>query len=214
MYSQNHEDDIILMHFKSKVYPLEIAKHEFTLLEIGANDGKTFSNSLRLIEAGFKAVLVEPSPRAFQLLEKQHAGNESVTLHNFGFALFNGTQTFYESGGYQDGDDVALYSSLDEEETKRWENTVKFQEVEADFRTWVDFRLEFKDTYDFISIDCEGFDLTLLKQMNLKELGCKCLIIEWNGVESVAQEILEHCAQYNMVEMHRNMENIIFKEQI
>jgi hypothetical protein len=58
MYSQNHEDDIILMYFKSKVYPLEIAKHEFTLLEIGANDGKTFSNSLRLIEAGFKAVLV------------------------------------------------------------------------------------------------------------------------------------------------------------
>ena len=131
MYSQNHEDDIILMYFKSKVYPLEIAKHEFTLLEIGANDGKTFSNSLRLIEAGFKAVLVEPSPRAFQLLEKQHAGNESVTLHNFGFALFNGTQTFYESGGYQDGDDVALYSSLDEEETKRWEDTVKFQEVDS-----------------------------------------------------------------------------------
>jgi len=214
MYSQNHEDDIILMYLKRAYSQLWEQGHEFTLLEIGANDGKTFSNSLRLIEAGFKAVLVEPSPRAFQLLEKQHAGNESVTLHNFGFALFNGTQTFYESGGYQDGEDVALYSSLDEEETKRWEDTVKFQEVEADFRTWVDFRLEFKDTYDFISIDCEGFDLTLLKQMNLKELGCKCLIIEWNGVESVAQEILEHCAQYNMVEMHRNMENIIFKQQI
>ena len=43
MYSQNHEDDIILKYFKSKVYPLEITKHEFTLLEIGANDGKTFS---------------------------------------------------------------------------------------------------------------------------------------------------------------------------
>jgi FkbM family methyltransferase len=170
MYSQNHEDDIILMYLKRAYSQLWEQGHEFTLLEIGANDGKTFSNSLRLIEAGFKAVLVEPSPRAFQLLEKQHAGNESVTLHNFGFALFNGTQTFYESGGYQDGDDVALYSSLDEEETKRWEDTVKFQEVEADFRTWVDFRLEFKDTYDFISIDCEGFDLTLLKQMNLKEL--------------------------------------------
>jgi FkbM family methyltransferase len=218
MYSQNHEDNIIQIYLKN-AYADRWAKrkeagHEFTLLDIGANDGKTFSNSLYLIEEGFKAVLVEPSPKAFKLLKKQHKGNKSVVMHNFGFGLFNGTQLFYESGGYKDGDDVALYSSLDEEEIKRWEDTVKFEEVEAEFRTWVDFRNEYKETYDFISIDCEGFDLTLLKQMDLNKLECKCLIIEWNGIEAVANEITEYCKQFGMIEMHRNLENIILKKAI
>jgi len=219
MYSQNNEDDLIYSYFKNN-YPERWENrttdgNRFTLLEVGANDGKTFSNSLKLIEEGFQAVLVEPSPRAFKLLKKLHGKNEDVILHNFGFALFNGTQTFFESGGYMDGDDVALYSSLDEEEIKRWNDTVKFTEVEADFRTWVDFRNEQKgEIYDFISIDCEGFDLTLLKQMNLTELGCKCLIIEWNGIEQVRTEIKEYCAQFGLIEYHSNMENLIFIKQI
>lgn len=218
MYSQNHEDNLISIYFKNR-FPERWEKrtepeHKFRLLEVGANDGKTFSNSLFLIEQGFEAVLVEPSPKAFKLLKKLHKGNKNVTLHNFGFGLFNGTQTFYESGGYKDGDDVALYSSLDAEEIKRWEDTVKFVEVEADFRTWVDFRNDNKETYDFISIDCEGFDLTLLKQMDLGALDCKCLIMEWNGVEQVRYEAMEYCAQYGMIEHFKNMENIIFIKPI
>ena len=218
MYSQNNEDNIIYTYFKNhyseRWNKRTEPEHKFRLLEVGANDGKTFSNSLALIEEGFEAVLVEPSPKAFKLLEKLHEGNENVALHNYGFALFNGTQTFYESGGYKDGDDVALYSSLDEEEIKRWNDTVKFTEVEADFRTWVDFRNEHHETYDFISIDCEGFDLTLLKQMDLAQLECKCLIMEWNGIESVRKEANEHCAQFGLIEHYANLENIIFIKPI
>lgn len=218
MYSQNHEDNLIFIYFKNHYAERWSKRTEagerFRLLEVGANDGKTFSNSLFFIEEGFEAVLVEPSPKAFKLLQQLHKGNQNVKLHNLGFALFNGTQTFYESGGYKDGDDVALYSSLDEEEIKRWEDTVKFTEVEADFRTWVDFRKDNQETYDFISIDCEGFDLTLLKQMNLEELECKCLIMEWNGIEQVRQEAIEYCAQYGLKEHFKNMENIIFIKPI
>ena len=54
MYSQNHEDDIVLNFFQN-------TESNKTVLEIGANDGKTFSNSLLLIENGWKAHLVEPS---------------------------------------------------------------------------------------------------------------------------------------------------------
>lgn len=206
MYSQNNEDEIIFDYFKVN-YPEKSGIE--TMIEIGANDGKTFSNSLLFVENGWNCTLIEPSPRAFKLLSNLHKNNPKVSLHNFGFGLFNGTQTFYESGGYKDGDDVALYSSLNEDEIQKWKQDVQFVEVEADFITWLDFRSQNQDKYDFISIDCEGFDLIILRQMDLNNLDCKCLCIEWNSIESVRQEILDYCKTFGFTELHRNPENLI-----
>jgi FkbM family methyltransferase len=88
MYSQNNEDEIVAKFFADAKFG------ECNLLDVGANDGKTFSNSLYLIEQGWSGVLLEPSPKAFALLEEQHHGNENVKLINVGIALFNGEQTF------------------------------------------------------------------------------------------------------------------------
>lgn len=206
MYSQNNEDEIISDYFKVN-YPENEGIR--TMIDIGANDGQTFSNSLLFVENGWKCTLIEPSPRAFTLLEKLHSNKPNVTLHNLGFSMFNGTQTFYESGAYRDGDDVALYSSLSEEEIKKWKHDVTFVEVEADFVTWCDFRSQRHDKYNFISIDCEGFDLTLLRQMNLNNLECKCLCIEWNSVESLRGDILDYCKSFGFTELHKNPENLI-----
>lgn len=206
MYSQNNEDEIILNYFKVN-YPENEGIR--TMIDIGANDGKTFSNSLLFIENGWKCTLIEPSQRAFTLLEKLHSNKANVSLHNFGFAMFNGTQTFYESGAYRDGDDVALYSSLNEQETLKWKQDVPFVEVEADFVTWFDFRSQNHDKYDFISIDCEGFDITLLLQMDLQNLGCKCLCIEWNSIESIREQIIQYCKPFGFTELHKNPENLI-----
>ena len=179
MYSQNNEDEIIFDYFKTK-YPEKSGIG--TMIEIGANDGKTFSNSLLFAENGWKCTLVEPSRRAFSLLEKLHLNKPNIILHNFGFGMFNGTQTFYESGAYRDGDDVALYSSLDKDEIQKWKNDVPFVEVEADFITWVDFRNQNHEKYDFISIDCEGFDYNVLKSS--KEL------LENNRIKMIKIEVL------------------------
>lgn len=207
MYSQNNEDEIIFNYFKTK-YPEKSGIG--TMIEIGANDGKTFSNSLLFAENGWKCTLVEPSRRAFSLLEKLHLNKPNIILHNFGFGMFNGTQTFYESGAYRDGDDVALYSSLDKDEIQKWKNDVPFVEVEADFITWVDFRNQNHEKYDFISIDCEGFDLTLLSQMDLNQLGCECLCIEWNSKIEVLERINTECAKYGMTILVKNPENVIY----
>ena len=50
------------------------------LLDIGAYDGITFSNSLALIEFGWHGVLVEPSPIPFDALLKRHGRNEHLHL--------------------------------------------------------------------------------------------------------------------------------------
>jgi hypothetical protein len=72
-YSQHGEEERLLRHFGERTG---------RLLEIGAFDGRAFSNTLALIERGWEAVLVEPSARAFDRLMALHDGNPRVRLVN------------------------------------------------------------------------------------------------------------------------------------
>lgn len=69
MYSQNDEEAFILQHFGSSTC-------EF--LDIGAFDGKTFSNTYALVERGWGGVCVEASPITFTRLLALHKDNPKV----------------------------------------------------------------------------------------------------------------------------------------
>ena len=201
MYSQNNEEQIILKYFNGYVG---------TLLDAGANDGKTFSNSLALIEAGWSAHLFEPSS-VYSELVKTHDGNINVTHYNSGVGAVSGALPFYESGSHvPNGNDRGLVSTFDKKELKRWAG--------VDFIQKVGFIMSFKEwhekhnypTLDFITIDIEGKDLELLKAIDLTAVGCKCLCIEWNGRRDLERLFTQYCATHNMTEIHRNGENLIF----
>lgn len=86
-YSQNNEESVIL----------ELAgKEPGQVLDIGAYDGKTYSNSYALIERGWKALLVEPSPSAFAKLLALHGDNPQVTLVNAALGAETRMTRFYE----------------------------------------------------------------------------------------------------------------------
>ena len=89
-YSQNNEEEIIVPYFNGQVG---------NFLDIGAYDGKTFSNTLRLVELGWSGVCVEPDPTSFAALSKLHATNDKIRLVNAAFAENEGTITFYSSNG-------------------------------------------------------------------------------------------------------------------
>ena len=147
MYSQNNEQQIVLSYFS-------LARHTPTLLDIGANDGITFSNSFALIELGWNAFLLEPSPKAFAKLQKLHENKANVVCLNYGLSSKTGKQKFFESGGYEQGEDVALYSSTNEHEIKRWGDKVAFVETEANFKSVKSFfKMYDKEQFEFISID-------------------------------------------------------------
>lgn len=186
-YSQNKEEEIILDFFKDK--------KDVTLLSLGENDGKTFSNSLALIERGAIATLVEPSKLAFAKLHELHKGNENVFLINAAVGNEVGTMMLHESGHHlPDKSDVALLSSLDEDETKKWKKAgVTYDSYHVDV---IPFEaLAFRD-YDFITIDCEGLDIDILKQIDLTNVQLIC--IEWNSIMANKLVILEYCAQFGM----------------
>lgn len=199
MYSQNKEEEIILGFFKDK--------QTVSLLDCGANDGKTFSNSLALIERGAEATLVEPSRLAFTKLKELHKDNERVLLLNVAAGSEVGTMMFFESGYHlPDQSDVALLSTLDESETTRWKNQgVKFDNYHVDV---VPVEALMFRNYDFITIDCEGLDIEILKQIDLTNVQLLC--IEWNSIPENKLLILEYCANFNMDKIiYESGENLI-----
>jgi FkbM family methyltransferase len=199
MYSQNQEEKYITEYFNGITG---------TLLDLGANDGKTFSNSLRLIELGWKAYLVEPSPKAFEKLQQLHSGNNTVECLPVAIGESNVKATLHESGWHLNHqNDIALLSSLNKSETNKWRKAnVSFMETEVevlDYKTFTDL-VGVKD-FDFITIDCEGFDWEILQQIDLTN--CKMVCVETNSIET--EKYISYCQKFGMKLIYKNAENII-----
>lgn len=74
MYSQHEEEKHILEIFAGKPTG--------TFLDVGAWNGKIFSNTCRLAELGWSGVLVEPSPGPFRDMVQLHGQNPRLRLLN------------------------------------------------------------------------------------------------------------------------------------
>lgn len=204
-YSQHGEQQVILDYFKGFFG---------TLLDIGANDGVTFSNSRALLELGWYGVLVEPSEKTFKKLT-ENCKHFPVQMHNVGIADYCGTAEFFESGSLCSPDDHSLISSMKEVETERWKKKSKPEDPIVEFTKTkipvIDFKTLLKnsrcDTFDFITIDVEGMEVEILRQINMIELGCKMICLEYNGKPEIA-EIYDSLIPYPV--HYKNRTNIIY----
>lgn len=202
-HSQNRESEISLKYFNGR---------KGIMLDIGANDGITLSNSYDLIKEGWDCYCLEPSS-VFKDLQKLHVGNPNVGCCNFGIGEREERVKFFESGAHvPNGHDKALVSSTKYEETVRWRNSgVEFEETEIQLmpfkKFWESVR---KPKFNLISIDTEGTEISILKQINLKEVGCEMLIIEFNGVIDLKKAFTNYCRKFNMELIHQNSENLVF----
>lgn len=199
MYTQNNEEKYILEYFKDK---------PGNLLDIGANDGKTFSNSLALIEKNWMAVLVEPDDDAFEKLLTLHDQDNYVFCYKLAITDFDGETTFYKSGSHLKNNDTGLLSTTTKEDYEKWKDTTEYTKTIVStlrFDTFMETCPLKK--FDFISIDAEGKDWDILKQIDLKKYECKMVCIEHNGIE--IEKYKTYCEGYGMKELMRNAENII-----
>lgn len=199
-FSQNGEQQIILKYFYGT---------NPTFLDLGANDGKTLSNTHALAILGCKGHIVEPCAIPYSKAKVLYDQNKNVQVSNVAIGTENGECEILSSDSHLKNGDTDLLSTLKESETKRWGNTQKFtpQKVKVvDFNTFLESsKLK---TFDFISIDIEGMDYDVLIQMDLEALGCKMLCIETNSIED--QKYIDYCAKFGMKVIHKNGENLIF----
>lgn len=200
-YSQNGEQQIILDYFKD---------FKGNVVDIGANDGITLSNSYALIQQGWSGVLVEPSKETYNKIFEIHQG-KSIEVFNVAISDKEGEFEFFESGTHLNKGDTSLLSTLKKEELDRWkgsDNQFSKSTCKAiTFKTLLE-----KSTYkkfDFITIDAEGLDFEILSQIDLNEVGCKLLCVETNSVCDL--KYIQYCTKFGMKVHYKNYENLIFK---
>lgn len=154
-YSQNNEEQIILD---------ELGRQNITagrFLEIGAWDGKGFSNTYRLAELGWKGVCIEPSPTVFPSLVKNHAGNPNITLVNAAISPAKSELVeWYDSGG-----DAISTTSV--EHKVKWETGWK-----VNYSTFWVYTMpmsaifdKFGFDFEFINIDVENTNMELFRAL-------------------------------------------------
>jgi FkbM family methyltransferase len=201
IYSQNNEQEVIADFFKD---------FKGTFLDLGANDGKLFSNVYALALDGWKGASIEPSARAYAKLEENYCELTDIEMYNIAIAEHDGTITLHESGSLLNGDDVSLVSSTVETELKRWKPAnISFTPVEVDCLTWKSFyNISKYKKFDFVSIDIEGAEFAVLPQMDFDAMKTRLICVEWNGKNlGRFNQILE---PYGFRIIHTNPENLIY----
>lgn len=136
------------------------------LLEIGAWNPRTFSNSRALIERGWEAVLVEPSPMPMHELVKEYGNDPKITLVCAALGMQQAKQL------------VAMHVSqdamttCDENTFRKWSEEGTNPSVGGYYGsffipsiTFADIFLRFGGGFDFVSIDAEGISVELLKNL-------------------------------------------------
>jgi FkbM family methyltransferase len=191
VYSQKDEEKYFLEYF---------GEFKGRILEIGAFHPEVFSNSRALILQGWEAVLVEPSSKCIKVIEEFYKNDDKVKVVEAAIGEYNGFMKFYDSAG-------ACATGV-KEHYNRWKNIqLDYKETMVKCITWDTFYKEYPGMYHILSIDAEGMDYSILKQINLEETGTKLICIEY-GYK--AKEINSYFIRNGFTKLlYQNGENVI-----
>lgn len=189
-YSQNREQDHIVDFFKGQ---------KGTYLDLGAYDGVNLSNTRALTRLGWNGVLIEASPTIYERLVFNCKDYANVLPLNFAVSDKDDIVKFF--------DNLNAVGTMHEKETKRWGDTEQFKQIEIECRDIKTVLEELPYTkYDFVSIDCEGEDLNLLKRIDFMKYQTKMVCVEWNSINQHLYD--EVMIGWRLI--HRNAENLIY----
>jgi FkbM family methyltransferase len=188
MYSQNYEEQIILDYFGD-------AFGRF--YDIGAWDGKTFSNTRALLEKGWTGVMVEPSPAAFVGLLKNCAEfGDRARLVNAAITPKPSLMEFYDAGGDAVG-------SLSPKHAQRWglgkvKFTVHTLAAPSLFSAF--------GPAEFINLDVESINAILFQCLPFAWPELRLVCVEHDGHDKQMEEFAKPAG---FKAIHRNAENLI-----
>ena len=106
-----------------------------------------------------------------------------------------GLVEFYESGSLVSPNDVSLVSTLNIKEVERWPKT-SFERIVVETIPVNEIYPFERVPWDFITIDAEGYDLEILRQIDLTDVQLLC--IEWNSIAETKKAILDYTSKFQM----------------
>jgi FkbM family methyltransferase len=204
-FSQHGEQKIILDFFKND------NPNDLVFLDIGANDGLSYSNTLALSLRSWRGYCIEPSKQAFNKLNNLYKNNNRVSCYNVGISNETGLKKFYESRNWIDSEaPVSVLSSLHSEHVNRFVN-MEWEETNCNFLTFEDWtqlnNLE-NEKFDFISIDCKGHDFIVLQQLSTKLQDIRLLCVESSSAP--VKEIENYLSKFGFRIIGRTKDNLFF----
>lgn len=131
-----------------------------TLVEVGANDGVTLSNSRNLLLDGWRGVLVEPHPTTFSRLQANTAGT-NVHLFNCAASESDGEAQLYEDTSKGGSNLMATLTTAD---NTWYDHTRSDRSLPVGLRRLEHILDEANFDHDFtlLSTDTEGHDTSVL----------------------------------------------------
>jgi len=160
-------------------------------LDIGANDGKSLSNSLLFEEKGWTGVCVDPHPIVFESLKKNRKGH----LVNACIADRDGTVNFLAVegpanmlSGIKEFCDAHHMERIEKEIAQNG-GTTRTVEIEALSPTTLCNRFDIRQI-DFLSIDTEGCELQILKSFDFGKVPVRIISVENGSRSSVVYRYL------------------------
>jgi FkbM family methyltransferase len=192
-FSQNKEQNYILNFFKNE----NPKRNKF--LDIGANDGKTFSNTHALALLGWSGVCVEPTNSAFLKLQKLYINNKNIKCVNAGISNITEVAEIFESLDWNNSKaPVGILSTLNENNKDRFNgmNWRTSQVILYKFNDMQKFYNLENESYDFINVDVEGHELIVLSEIDDLLKKCRLICIEKTDNEINNEKILNRLNGY------------------
>lgn len=191
MYSQRDEEKHILEAVKDSTNK--------RLLDIGAWDPITFSNSRALIEQGWGGVLIEFSPKPLRALIEAYKTRADIDV----VAAAVGVQSSLQQFTFTDD---AVSALIDSAQAQTWKAAGNYYgRGFVPVLSLVEILAQF-GAFDFVSIDTEGTSVDLLKALLATEMFPKCICVEHDGrVIELLQ--MARARQYHSV--YESDENIV-----
>lgn len=194
LHSQYGEDEFIL-----KIVGDTLG----AVLDIGAWDATTFSNSRALIERGWKALLFEPSPGPLRGLVKEYGNNDRVRVVGAAVTLTGGLIDL------QVTDDAVTVPAGDVARIEQWKASGGFYgKLTVPSLSMVDLFQQFGGDFQVASIDSEGTSVELFAEMIRIGPRPQVIVLEHDGRYVEVAQIAER-SRYQQV--HLNGTNVVLK---
>ena len=163
-YAQDFEDILILLCIRDR--------KDISYLDIGCNHPIRWSNTYLFYENGYRGTLVEPLTDLHELIQKLRPED-----HLIKYGVGDGTRSEYLikiKGSY------GTSSYITDDKYKGCANchTIKVLTIN-------EILMSIKKLPTFISIDCEGYDLPILKTMDFEKYPVPVICAETNKPVSI-----------------------------
>jgi FkbM family methyltransferase len=197
-YSQNQEQETILNYF---------GDHIGTFVDLGANDGETFSNTRALALKGWKGVLIDCSPTAIVRCKQLYKDHKDIYVYDYAIHKHNGKDIFQNSGALCTPSDTGLVGTFYQHEKERFHRKVSYDPIEVKTFRWKTALNRWKiKEFDFVSIDIEGGEMNVIPEMDLSKT--KCICVEWNSKPELKAEYEKYLEGFKLI--YTSAENLIY----